>query len=322
MTKIFKNKFLAKIMAAVMISGAIMVTDASVEAGAEELENIQTVSTADVARAGAKNGFVQENGKTYYYKDGVKQRGWLKIGDETYYLTNDNSLAQRMWRTIDGKDYYFNAKGVMVKNIFRDVRGTIYRFDANGVKSKNKCGKVVDCDFLNVRDQASTKGKVVEKIYKNAYVEILKTSGSWYQVKTESGKTGWVSSTYVTIPGETNAKAEAVLKVAKAQLGKPYKWGATGPNSFDCSGLTYYAYKNGAKVSIPRTSREQSKFGKKVSKSELKPGDLVFFGKGSSVSHVGMYIGNDQYIHSPQTGDVVKVSKLSARKMIVARRVV
>lgn len=63
MTKIFKNKFLAKIMAAVMISGAIMVTDASVEAGAEELGNIQTVSTADVARAGAKNGFVQENGK-------------------------------------------------------------------------------------------------------------------------------------------------------------------------------------------------------------------------------------------------------------------
>lgn len=190
------------------------------------------------------------------------------------------------------------------------------------LNTKNKCGKVVDCDFLNVRDKASTKGKVVEKIYAGKFVEILKTSGSWYQVKTESGKVGWVSSNYVTIPGETSTKAEAALKVAKAQLGKPYKWGATGPSSFDCSGLTYYAYKNGAKVSIPRTSREQSKYGKKVSKSELKPGDLVFFGKGSSVNHVGMYIGNDQYIHSPQTGDVVKISKLSARKMIVARRVV
>lgn len=322
MTKIFKNKFLAKIMAAVMISGAIMVTDASVEAGAEELENIQTVSTTDVARAAAKNGFVQENGKTYYYKDGVKQRGWLKLGNDTYFLTNDKSLAKEMWRTIEGKKYYFDAKGVMVKNTFKEIKGKVYRFDNNGVVSNNKCGKVVNCDFLNVRDQASTKGNVREKIYAGKFVEILNTSGSWYKVGTESGKTGWVSSTYVTIPGETNSKAEAALKVAKAQLGKPYKWGATGPSSFDCSGLTYYAYKNGAKVSIPRTSREQSKFGKKVSKSELKPGDLVFFGKGSSVSHVGMYIGNDQYIHSPQTGDVVKISKLSSRKMIVARRVV
>ena len=322
MTKIFKNKFLAKIMAAVMISGAIMVTDASVEAGAEELENIQTVSTTDVARAAAKNGFVQENGKTYYYKDGVKQRGWLKLGNDTYFLTNDKSLAKEMWRTIEGKKYYFDAKGVMVKNTFKEIKGKVYRFDNNGVVSNNKCGKVVNCDFLNVRDQASTKGNVREKIYAGKFVEILNTSGSWYKVGTESGKTGWVSSKYVAIPGETSTKAEAALKVAKAQLGKPYKWGATGPNSFDCSGLTYYAYKNGAKVSIPRTSREQSKYGKKVSKSELKPGDLVFFGKGSSVSHVGMYIGNDQYIHSPQTGDVVKISKLSARKMIVARRVV
>ena len=322
MTKIFKNKFLAKIMAAVMISGAIMVTDASVEAGAEELENIQTVSTTDVARAAAKNGFVQENGKTYYYKDGVKQRGWLKLGNDTYFLTNDKSLAKEMWRTIEGKKYYFDAKGVMVKNTFKEIKGKVYRFDNNGVVSKNHCGKVVNCDFLNVRDQASTKGKLVEKIYPGKFVEIFKTSGSWYQVKTESGKVGWVSSNYVTIPGFTSTKAEAALKVAKAQLGKPYKWGATGPSSFDCSGLTYYAYKNGAKVSIPRTSREQSKYGKKVSKSELKLGDLVFFGKGSSVNHVGMYIGNDQYIHSPQTGDVVKISKLSARKMIVARRVV
>lgn len=322
MTKIFRNKFLARIMAAVMISGAIMVTDASVEAGAEELENIQTVSTTDVARAAAKNGFVQENGKTYYYKDGVKQRGWLKLGNDTYFLTNDKSLAKEMWRTIEGKKYYFDAKGVMVKNTFKEIKGKVYRFDNNGVVSNNKCGKVVNCDFLNVRDQASTKGNVREKIYAGKFVEILNTSGSWYKVGTESGKTGWVSSKYVAIPGETSTKAEAALKVAKAQLGKPYKWGATGPSSFDCSGLTYYAYKNGAKVSIPRTSREQSKYGKKVSKSELKPGDLVFFGKGSSVNHVGMYIGNDQYIHSPQTGDVVKISKLSARKMIVARRVV
>ena len=322
MTKIFKNKFLAKIMAAVMISGSIMMTDATVEVGAEEIGNIQSIETADVTRAAAKNGLKLENGKYYYYKNGVKQKGWVKDGKKTYYLLKDYTLAKKMWRTIDGKKYYFKADGDLLRSTYREIDGTLYRFFSDGTVSKYKCGRVLKCDFLNVRASASNKAKVIEKIYTNDYVEIKATKDGWYKVGTESGKTGWVSSSYVTVPAPKSAKAEAALKVAKAQLGKPYRWGATGPSSFDCSGLMYYSYKNGAKVKLPRTSREQSKFGKKVSKSELKPGDLVFFGRGSSVSHVGMYVGNDQYIHSPQTGDVVKISKLSARKMIVARRVV
>ena len=74
-------------------------------------------------------------------------------------------------------------------------------------------------------------------------------------------------------------------------------------------------------ISIPRTSKQQSTFGKSVSKSNLQLGDLVFF--GSPVHHVGMYCGNNQYIHSPKTGDVVKISSLSGRKdYTCARRVV
>lgn len=322
MTKIFRNKFLARIMAAVMISGAIMVTDATVDAGAEEISNIQAVSTTDVARAGAKNGLKLENGKYYYYKNGVKQKGWVKDGNKTYYLLKDYTLAKKMWREINGKKYYFKADGDLLRNAFREIDGKVYRFYSDGRVSPNKCGKVLKCDFLNVRESASNSAKVVEKIYTNDFVEIKETKSGWYKVNTESGKAGWVSASYVTIPEATSSKAQAAVKIAKAQLGKPYRWGATGPSSFDCSGLMYYSYKNGAKVTLPRTSREQSRYGKKVSKSELKPGDLVFFGSGNSVSHVGMYLGNDQYIHSPQTGDVVKVSKLSARKMIVARRVV
>lgn len=323
MTKIFRNKFLAKIMAAVMISGTIMVTDASVYASAEEIGNIKTIENeSDITRTSTKNGVILENGKYYHYKNGVKQKGWLEKDGHKYYFMNDYSMATSRWRTIKGKTYYFNARGEMTRNSFRDVRGTLYKFGEDGVVSPNKVGKVLKCDFLNVRDSASSKSKVIEKIYTNDYVEIKESKNDWYKVTTESGKTGWVSSSYVTIPGQTSAKAEEALKVAKAQMGKPYKWGATGPSSFDCSGLMYYSYKNGANIKLPRTSREQSKFGKKVSKSELQPGDLVFFGSGNSVSHVGMYMGNDQYIHAPQTGDVVKVSKLSSRKMIVARRVV
>ena len=101
------------------------------------------------------------------------------------------------------------------------------------------------------------------------------------------------------------------VTLAKSQLGKPYKWGATGPNSFDCSGLIYWVAKQMGK-SIPSTSSEQSRYGQSVSKGNLQPGDFVFFGK-SKVHHVGMYVGGGQYIHAPQTGDVVKISSLSSR---------
>ena len=108
--------------------------------------------------------------------------------------------------------------------------------------------------------------------------------------------------------GGGNSRA---VTLAKSQLGKPYKWGATGPSSFDCSGLIYWVAKQMGK-SIPRTSSEQSRYGQSVSKGNLQPGDLVFFGK-NKVHHVGMYVGGGQFIHAPQTGDVVKISSLSSR---------
>lgn len=105
-----------------------------------------------------------------------------------------------------------------------------------------------------------------------------------------------------------NSKA---VSLAKSKLGCKYVWGATGPNTFDCSGLMYWIAKQLGK-SIPRNSSAQSQSGAPVTKANLLPGDLVFF--GSPVHHVGMYIGNDQYIHAPRTGDVVKISTLSKRK--------
>ena len=107
--------------------------------------------------------------------------------------------------------------------------------------------------------------------------------------------------------GGGNSRA---VQLAKSQLGKPYKWGAIGPSSFDCSGLIYWVAKQMGK-SIPRTSSEQSRYGRSVNKNALQPGDLVFF--GSPVHHVGMYVGNGEYIHTPKSNDVVKISKLSSR---------
>jgi peptidoglycan DL-endopeptidase CwlO len=101
--------------------------------------------------------------------------------------------------------------------------------------------------------------------------------------------------------------AQIAIDTAMAQRGKPYVWAAGGPNSFDCSGLTSYAFR-AAGISLPHSSLMQSRMGQAVSRDELQPGDLVFF--YSPVSHVGIYIGNGQMVHAPTSGDVVKVAPL------------
>ncbi|MFJ4983769.1 NlpC/P60 family protein [Streptomyces sp. NPDC088732] len=115
-------------------------------------------------------------------------------------------------------------------------------------------------------------------------------------------------TTSSTASGSYAAKAEKAIAFAHAQLGKPYVYGATGPNSFDCSGLTQGAWA-AAGVSIPRTTYDQVDFGTRVTADQLQPGDLVFF--YSDVTHVGLYIGGGEMIHAPHTGTVVKVAPIT-----------
>jgi cell wall-associated NlpC family hydrolase len=105
------------------------------------------------------------------------------------------------------------------------------------------------------------------------------------------------------------AAAQTAVDTAMAQRGKPYVWAASGPGSFDCSGLMAYAYA-AAGVSLPHSSAMQARLGQAVSRDQLQPGDLVFF--YSPVSHVGMYIGNGQMVHAPTSGDVVKVASIDS----------
>ncbi|HEY0168990.1 MAG TPA: NlpC/P60 family protein [Jatrophihabitans sp.] len=102
--------------------------------------------------------------------------------------------------------------------------------------------------------------------------------------------------------------AGAAISEARAQLGKPYQWGGSGPGSFDCSGLTAWAWRAGG-VSLPHNAAAQQGSGTPVGRSDLQPGDLVFF--GSPAYHVGLYVGDGMMIHAPTTGDVVKMSSLS-----------
>ena len=102
----------------------------------------------------------------------------------------------------------------------------------------------------------------------------------------------------------TSGSAQAIVNEAYKHLGKAYVWGAKGPDNFDCSGFTSYVYKTVTGIWIGGDTYSQIGSGREVSYSELQPGDLVFPHAG----HVGIYIGNGQMIHAPQTGDVVKVA--------------
>ncbi|MEV6091656.1 NlpC/P60 family protein [Streptomyces cellulosae] len=116
-----------------------------------------------------------------------------------------------------------------------------------------------------------------------------------------------------------NARAAQAVAYARQKLGSPYVWGATGPDAFDCSGLVLAAYRS-AGVSLPRTTYAQFDAGRRVSRSELLPGDLVFFYSG--ISHVGLYIGNGQMIHAPNPSAPVRVAPVDQMPFAGATRVV
>ena len=118
--------------------------------------------------------------------------------------------------------------------------------------------------------------------------------------------TGGTASDTSTAPATDSSyatKAEKALTFARAQIGKPYVWGATGPDSYDCSSLTLAAWK-AAGVTLPRTTYDQVNAGTTVSLSDIQPGDLVFF--YDDISHVGLYIGNGMMIHAPKPGAYVR----------------
>ena len=114
------------------------------------------------------------------------------------------------------------------------------------------------------------------------------------------------------------AMRKAAVSNALSKLGAPYRWGAAGPNAFDCSGLVKWSFGNAGKA-LPRASRAMAGVGTAVARAKLQPGDLVFFYQ--PISHVGIYIGNDKIVHASQEGQPVKISDMSRMRFTKAVRV-
>ena len=196
--------------------------------------------------------------------------------------------------------------------------GVVEYTSTDNSTSQTSYKATVNTDSLNMRKGAGTSYSVITKLSNGTVVDVLESaSNGWKKIKTSNGTIGWVSGSYLangvveqTSTPSTN-KVQAVIDLAHKQLGKPYVWGAEGPNSFDCSGLIYYVYKNAASITLPRTSSDQYSAGVAVSRSNLKAGDLIFSstdGTGN-ITHVAIYVGDGQMIHAPRNGkNVEKVS--------------
>ena len=199
-----------------------------------------------------------------------------------------------------------------------------------------------DGSTLNVRSGPGTSYDKVATLSDNAVVTIVGIDNGWYKIKTSSGTVCYVSSEYmVTCKDSAGSRGDGttavaatsnssmgqqVVAYAKQFMGVPYVYGGNGPNSFDCSGFTSYIYRHFG-YTLNRTASTQLSNGTAGSKSELQPGDLVFFRYNTSypASHVGIYIGNGQFIHASTNKYQVQIDQLNtghyANVYIAARRI-
>ena len=207
------------------------------------------------------------------------------------------------WCKVDngGQEGYVNASYVSVDGIpLVDPKG------------------IVTGDCVNVRSIPSTDGNILTKVYRGTTVELLSLADNWYAVSV-NGTKGYIRSDYVRVytPGVASGVGAEAVEAAYDYLGVRYSYGGASPKGFDCSGFTMYIYGLfGCSLPHSATSQWQST-GTYVERSDLQPGDLVLFcdpslSNGKACSHVGIYVGDNQFIHasSSSTG-YVKLSSLS-----------
>ncbi len=192
----------------------------------------------------------------------------------------------------------------------------------------------VGTETLYVREQMNTDCKIVALVSADEELEVLEQHDNWAKVQVDSDQ-GYISLDYATL-GYELPKAESVTELkestgvsstrvsiveyAKQFLGNPYVWGGTSlTKGADCSGFTMSIYAHYG-VSLPHSSASQAQMGKRVSSNEVKLGDLLFYGSGSHVNHVAMYIGGGKVIHASTAKTGIKISNAFYRTPITIRR--
>ncbi|MFN7018048.1 MAG: NlpC/P60 family protein [Fimbriimonadales bacterium] len=214
----------------------------------------------------------------------------------------------------------------------------------------------INTDRVNIRSAPDTSAKRVTIVDRWTKVQVLGRWGDWSRVRLQHGRTGWVRNQYLSptnpprsetqrtstakpssakIASRNPSRAELAARVSEetpsavrralGYLGTRYRYGGSNARGFDCSGFTSYIYRQYG-ISLPHSASAQYRLGRAVSRSELQPGDLVFFRtRGRRVSHVGIYIGNGKFVHASSARGRVRIDTLDSgyykQRYVGARRI-
>lgn len=282
----------------------------------DESSAIGTINGADQVE-------ILESGEGWYKVAANGEAGYVKSSQ----ITLDKAEAE------DAAMQYDHYKKANV------TAGSGLTVRASGSENANSVGTVGEGENVIITDKQGDYIKILYgDDYKEGYVinTGLEITGDWVEkdtvhseikriaaekeeaarreaiAKENAQKASKLYSTNVQpeVSGATSGGGNSIVNTAMQYLGTPYVWGGSAPGGFDCSGLVQYVCrKNG--ISVPRVAASQRNAGKYVSRENLQPGDLVFFGRGGRITHVGIYTGNGNMIHAPQTGDVVKISSIN-----------
>ena len=285
-----------------------------------------------------------ENGKVVNVVQNIN--GWSYITLDTISGWIRSDKLTEVGNSADKKDEQKEEKKTTEKKVTDNPNNETKKEEK---KQENKTSSVSKTGYIavgtvNLRKEMSTSSQIIANLSLNDKVEIIGEENNWYKVKV-NGKQGYVSKKLVSnkkqeattsrgdledrstanTVSDNSKSANAVVSYAKSFLGSRYVSGGTSPSGFDCSGFTYYVYKNFG-VSLNRASSGQASNGKEIDKSNLVAGDLVLFSQGSKkIGHVGIYIGNNQFIHAANARKGVIITSLSdsyyTKNYVTARRV-
>jgi cell wall-associated NlpC family hydrolase len=250
-------------------------------------------------KARKKYDSVNDDYKKQYAQVDVLRQTVVSIAVNTY-QTGDVSMLGGVFYGSDPESALSGMAALDQLSQGRAKQLSEYEAAIQGLKDKRDQQKAAYDETAKTKSDLSKKKKDAEKLVKDQKA-LLTRLGAY--------NAGNPNSVGITYTGSASGNALTALQFAYKQVGKPYQYGATGPGSWDCSGLTQAAWA-AAGVSLPRTTYEQWSWGanRRVSLSKLQPGDLLFH---PGLGHVGIYAGGGKVVHAPQTGDVVKVVSLS-----------
>lgn len=346
-----------QILALILAAGMLLSTEPvqAQEAGSSATITAATEDTnGDNSTAGVASFLKAQNKTTEEYiaaaKDLNSGYGYNVLGIAN---TTDNNLNIRENPSTDGKlvgklPRYAACEVLKIEDGWAHitsgkVEGYVSMdYLATGAEAKKLAVQeltltaIVTCDALRVREEPSTDAPVITQIPNGEQLEVAEVEGEWVRVYLDDEEV-YVSAEYVKVEEKLNEAITMtellygqgvsdvrvdLVQYAKQFLGNPYVWGGTSlTKGADCSGFVLSIFKKYG-YNLPHSSVTQGNSGRKISMSELKPGDLIFYGKNGSINHVAIYIGNGQVIHasSPKTG--IKISNYNYRTPIKAVRII